>query len=542
MRHVTDPAPRPSNLRNDLPADVDAIVERMLAKQPNDRFANAADVATALSHCATGLSRGVTGMTTPARATASIRSDRFVVVLPFDNMSGNPENDYFSDGITEDIIAQLSKIRALKVLSRTSATHYKRVEGGVRAMARELGITHVLTGSVRWAGKRLRIAAQLMDAREDDLLWAETFDRDVTDVFAIQTEVAERIASVLQTTLTSGEQTLLAKKPTDDIEAYNLYLLGRHHQGKVTGEDFGKAVDYFHRAIERDPSFAKAHGSLAEVLFYLGCGYWGVRPHDTFPEGSRMAQRALELDPQLAEAHAAQGMYQEWYQFDFAAAEVSMQTAVKLNPSGPMIRLYYAMHLAAVGRFDEAVAEHNAACELDPSSMAIRGNASWILYLARRMPEALSEGRSLRELDPLSPYAAFSHGLICAQCGEAAEGVQAFRDAVRLSGRASLYVVSLAYALAVAGEHAEARTLLAECHERSATEFVWPMGFGIAYAHLGEPDTALDHLERAYEERVGWMAEIGREPAFDVLRSHPRFQRLARAIGPSPELLRSSRR
>jgi serine/threonine-protein kinase len=543
MRHITDPAPRPSTLRSGISVELDKIVERMLAKQPSDRYANAADVQRALAQCSVGSSTAAS--CTPARPAPPVpppSPDRFVVVLPFDNMSGNPENEYFSDGITEDIIAQLSKIRGLKVMSRTSATRYKQAEGGVREIARDLGVTHVLTGSVRWAGTRLRIAAQLLDAREDELLWVETFDREMTDVFAVQSEVAERIARVLQTQVSSGEQTRLAKKPTDDLEAYNLYLLGRHHQSKVTAADFVKAVEYFKRAIDRDPNFAKAHGSLAEVLFYLGCGYWGVRPHDTFPEGSRLADRALELDPQLAEAHAAQGMFHEWYRYDYAAAEVSMKTAVALNPSGAMIHLYYGMHLAAVGRFDEAVAERDAACELDPSSMAIRGNASWILYLTRRMPEALSEGRSIRELEPLSPYAAFSHGLICVQSDHVAEGVSAFRDAVRLSDRATLYLLSLAYGLAVAGEHAEARTLLAECHARSATEFVWPMGFGIAYAHLGETETAIDHLERAYEERVGWMAEIRREPAFDILRAHPRFRKLEETIHPSITMPRTIQR
>jgi tetratricopeptide (TPR) repeat protein len=327
---------------------------------------------------------------------------------------------------------------------------FKGRADGVREIGRTLGVSHVLAGSVRRAGAKLRIVAQLIDAHTDGQLWAETFDREMIDVFAIQSEVAERIAHTLDTRLSGTDRARLTKKPTADLEAYNLYLLGRHHYSKVTPADFAKPVDYYRRAIARDPNFARCYASLAEAQLYLGLGYWGVRPHATLPEALSLAAKGLELDPDSAEAHAAFGICSEWYEHEWERAGVALERALELNPSSSMIRLYYAIHLCALGRFDEAIVQRDVACQLDPGAMLIRGNASWILYLARRMDEAVVEARSLREIEPSSPYGAFSHGLVCAQGGDPPEAAAAFRDAVKLSDGASLYLVMLAYGLAVA--------------------------------------------------------------------------------------------
>jgi serine/threonine-protein kinase len=535
MMHQNAPVPSVRAMRADVPLGVDRAVARALAKGPGERFASAADFAAALeeSRVATAATTPRSSMTAVGATLSSIRSARrFIAVLPFANMSPDPENEYFSDGITEDITAQLTKIRGLRVMSRTSMMRYKKRPDSIPEMGRELGVSHVLEGSVRRAGSRLRIVAQLIDASSDEHLWAETWDRDMTDVFAIQSEVAECIAHCLHARLSTAERSRLFRKPTEDIEAYNLYLLGRHHYAKVSASDFDLAVGFFRQAIARDPHFARAYGALAEAMMYRGNGYWGVRPHDTFPEGFAMASRALELDPDSAEAHAFLSLYHDWYRYQWDEGGREIERAVELNPSSPMIRLYYAMHLCAVGRFDDAVAHRDTACQLDPSAMVIRGNATWILYLAGRMEQALAECRSLRQMEPTSAYGAFSHGLVAARAGVPEEAVAAFRDGVVLSGRASLYLVMLAYACAVVGEHDEARSILAELATRAETEFVWPMGLAFAHAHLGEEGVALDHLERAYEERVGWMLMIGREPALDVLRGTARFEALARKIGP----------
>ena len=539
VRHLRDPAPRPSVLRPDLPESLDDVVARTLAKDPADRFASGGELARALDQALlTGrpvVSSFVrSSEVAQARATSSVASDntnRFVAVLPFENMSADPDNEYFSDGVHEEIIAQLAKIRGLKVISRSSVMRYKKSHQPASEIGHALGVSHLLGGSVRRAGHRVRISAQLTDSDTEETIWAETYDREMDDIFAIQSEVAEQIAARMQTRVTPGEHSRLNRKPTDDVEAYNLYLLGRHHYNKVSGADFTKAVDYYRAAIARDPKFSRAYAALADAQFYGGAGYWGVRPHDVYPEGCAAARKALELDPSLAEAYGSLGMFRGWYDYDWKGSEAALARSVELNPSGAMLHLFFAMQLAAEGRFDEALVMRDMACRLDPSAMAVRGNASWILYLARRMDQALADGRSLRHLDPSSAYGAFSHGLICAQAGQPDEAIAAFRDGVTLSGRGSLYLVMLAYALAVGKRPDEARAVLAEVEGRTA-EFIWPMGLAFAYAHLGETDTALDHLERAYEERVGWMNLIGREPALDILRGHPRFEAIARRIIP----------
>ena len=539
VRHLRDPVPRPSALRPDVPETLDDVVARTLAKEPASRFASGGDLARALDQAVPAGRPTVTSFVRSPEAaeagwtSSSIAADsrRFVAVLPFENMSADPENEYFSDGVHEEIIAQLSKIRGLKVISRSSVMRYKKSQQPAREIGNALGVSHLLAGSVRRAGHRVRISAQLTDSDTDETVWAETYDRQMDDIFAIQSEVAEQIAARMETRVTTGERSRLNRKPTDDVEAYNLYLLGRHHYNKVTPADFTKAVDYYRAAIARDPKFGRAYAALADAQFYAGAGYWGVRPHDTYPEAYAAAKRALELDPSLAEAYGSVGMFRGWYDYDWNGCEAALARAVELNPSGAMLHVLFAMQLAAEGRFDEALAMRDMACRLDPAAMVVRGNASWILYLTRRMDQALADGRSLRHLDPSSAYGAFSHGLICAQAGQPDEAIAAFRDGVILSGRGSLYLVMLAYALAVGKRPDEARAVLAEVEGRT-TEFIWPMGLAFAYAHLGETETALDHLERAYEERVGWMNLIGREPALDILRGHPRFEAIARRIIP----------
>ncbi|HEV8362186.1 MAG TPA: protein kinase [Gemmatimonadaceae bacterium] len=536
IRHATEPAPNVRAVRDEVPSAVSDAIMKALAKDPAQRFATAADFATALEEPRAVHISGPIDAPVVVGSARGAKPQRFVAVLPFDNMSADPENEYFSDGMTEDIITQLSKIRGLRVMSRTSTMRFKKHSQSLREIGRELGVSHILEGSVRRAGNKVRIVAQLIDAQTDDHLWADTYDRDMSDIFAIQLEVAERIAEKLHAQLSATDRSRLAKKPTDDMEAYNLFLLGRHHYNKVTPEDFSKASDYMRKAIARDPNFARAYASLAEAQFYLGLGYWGIRPHDMLPEGFKLGSKALELDPNSAEAFVVVALYRMFYEYKWNEAAAALARAIELNPSSSLIRLYNAMYLSAVGRFDESVDQADLACQLDPSAMVVRGNATWILYLAGKMEQAVADSRSLRELEPTSAHGAFSHGLVCAQSGHEEEAVAAFRDAVTLAPGATLYLVMLAYALAVAGESGEAYAILGDLKTREASEFIWPMGLAMAYAHLGEESTALDYLERAYEERVGWMMLIGREPALDVLRSTPRFRSLLQKIGP-PEVL-----
>jgi serine/threonine protein kinase/tetratricopeptide (TPR) repeat protein len=531
MRHFVDPVPSVRAGRNEIPPTIDDALKKALAKQAPGRFGSAVDFAVALE--GTALPSGEIPVLPPVMRTSSGSRARFLAVLPFDNISGEQDNEYFADGITEDIIAQVSKIQGLRVMSRTSTALYKHRTKSAREIGRELGVSHILEGSVRRAGPKVRIVGQLIDADTDEHLWAETWDRNMTDIFAIQTEVAEAIARSMHAQLSATEQVRIARRPTENMEAYNLYLLGRHHYNKVTPRDFAKAVDCYKEASDLDPNFALALAALADAYEYLGLGYWGVRPHDTMPAAFELATRAESIDPSLAAPHSALGLYHGWYNYDWDKAGVELKRAVELNPSASMTRLLYAMHLCGIGEINEAMFHREIGCQLDPSAMAVRGNATWVLYLARRMDQAVDECRALRQIDPSSSYAAFSHGLVCAQGGDKQEGVRAFRDAVTLGDGISLYLVSLAYGLAAAGEQDEARGMLAALRKRGESEFIWPMGMGMAYAHLGETDTAMDFLELAYEERVGYMPMIGLDPALDVLRDLPRFKTLARRIVPA---------
>ncbi len=536
IRHTTEPVPNVRSSRDEVPPAVADAVTKALAKDPAHRFATAAEFAAALEEPRAVHISGPVDAPIVVGSAGGAKPQRFVAVLPFDNMSADPENEYFSDGMTEDIITQLSKVRGLRVMSRTSTMRFKKHSQSVREIGRELGVSHILEGSVRRAANKVRIVAQLIDAQTDEHLWADIYDRDMSDIFTIQLEVAEQIAEKLHAQLSPTDRSRLAKKPTDDMEAYNLFLLGRHHYNKVTPEDFSKASDYMRKAIARDPKFARAYASLAEAQFYLGLGYWGIRPHDMLPESFKLATKALELDPNSAEAFVVVALYRMFYEYKWNEAGAALSRAIELDPSSSLIRLYNAMYLSAIGRFDESIDQADLACQLDPSAMVVRGNATWVLYLARKMEQAVADSRSIRDLEPTSAYGAFSHGLVCAQSSHEEEAVAAFRDAVILGPGATLYRVSLAYALAVAGEHDEARAILGDLKKLEEKEFVWPMGLAMAYAHLGEESTALDYLERAYDERVGWMMLIAREPALDVLRSTPRFKSLLEKIGP-PEAL-----
>ncbi|WP_276500899.1 adenylate/guanylate cyclase domain-containing protein [Terrimonas pollutisoli] len=463
-------------------------------------------------------------------------SCKSIAVLPFVNMSSDPEQEYFSDGITEDIIAHISKIRDLKVISRTSIMQYKQTKKSLMEISSDLKVVYILEGSVRRSGSRLRIVVQLIDAGNDEHIWAETYDRDLTDVFAIQTEIAENVATGLKTRLTSNERKRIATKPTENLEAYNFYMLGRSHYHKATSSDFNQAINYYNKAISLDPGFAVAYAALAVARLYIGVGYWGIRPHEALPEAFMLAEKAHDIDPNLSDAYAAKAEVYDWYYFNWNEADDNYKLAIELNPSNATAHLYRAYNLAIRRRFAEAFAEREQAIELDPHSILIRLNAFIILMLANQSAKALEEARLLSKLEPASSGNWFCIGWMASQLGLAEESISAYREAYRLTNGETFMKISLAYGLSRAGQQDEARNLLAEIHQQEQKEFVWPMGIALCYAHLSETEKALDYLEKSYEERVGWMLFIGCDPTLDILRKEPRFKELVRKIGP-PEAI-----
>lgn len=459
-----------------------------------------------------------------------------IAVLPFANLSSDPEQEYFSDGITEDIITQISKIHELKVISRTSIAQYKKSEKSSTEIGAELKVAFLLEGSVRKAGNKLRITAQLINASADEHMWAETYDRELTDIFSIQTEIAQNVASELKAKLTAAEQSRISKKPTDNIEAYNLYLLGRSHYHKATPEDFAKAIECYNQAITLDKNFALGYASLAMAVVYRGAGYFGIRPHDAMPEAFRLANKAIELDSTLSEAYTARAEIHDWYFYDWSKAEIDYQRALGLNPNNGTAHLYKALHLVACRRYDEAMTERAIAFELDPHSLLIRVNGFWIPMLGGYPEQSLDEVRAQMLHEPPNFVTCFCRGLFASQLNFATESVENFREASKLAANtefATFCKIMLAYGLARANQSDEAREILNEIHTLEKKEFIWPLGIALAYAHLNELTKATEYFQKSYEERVGWMLWIGVDPFMDILRGEIQFKKIAQKIGPN---------
>jgi TolB-like protein/Tfp pilus assembly protein PilF len=452
-----------------------------------------------------------------------------IAVLPFVNMSADPENEYFSDGMTDDIIIRLSKIADLKVISRTSVMQYKETEMTVRQIGDELGVATILEGGVQRVGDRVRINAQLIDAESDEHLWANQYDRELTDVFEIQTDVAGQIAAALRAELTPEEQERIASKPTDNLEAYNLYLLGRFHWNKRSEEGFRQAVDYFEQAIGEDPAYALAYTGLADSYTLLS-GYDAVSPIEVMPDAKASALRAIEIDSTLAEAHTSLAQIRLNYDWDWLGAKTAINRALELNPGYATAHHWHAFYLMTISEYDSALAAMRRAQKLDPLSLIITAEVGWPLFFARRYDEAIGEYRKAIAMDSNFAPAHAWLGLVYVEKGMFEEAIAELQTAVTLSGRYPRWVSDLAFAFAAWGKQDEALALLHELHERDAEGYISPALYSWVYAELGDMDQAFEWLDKAYEERSHWMAALRYDPRFDSLRSDPRFTALLKEL------------
>jgi adenylate cyclase len=466
------------------------------------------------------------GETLPAPESATDRRRKpspIVAVVPFLNLSGGEENEYFADGITEDVIAHLSKIRALKVISRTSVMPFKARGQSLREIGAQLGATTLLDGSVRRVGDRVRIVAELLDAKTDEHLWAETYDRQLTDIFSIQTDVAMQIVSALRTELSPDEQARIETEPTSNLEAYQLYLKGRHLLIRYTVEGLRRAIDYFRLAIDRDPDYALAYASIA--MAYAELGEAGAMPAEALrSEAWEAGQKAVHLDPRLAEAHCAVAHLKCLWEFDWGGAEAQFQRALELCPSSADAYDLYGRMCAALGRFDEAVALHRRAQELDP--LAHRLDVATTLLRAGRYAEAEVEARRAAEFEPDHDRARATLGWALFKQGNLEAGLTELEWAVEASPDSVMWRAQLGQALALADREPEAREILRKLEDQADSGFVSP--YHLAYIHtgLGEHDRAMDLLERAFEERIGPVYGLKGSFLFAPLRPHPRFQAL----------------
>ena len=508
-RRFTEPAPRVRRHRPAVAPAVEQAIARALALDPEDRFPSAAAFGDALA--------GQTVARAPRLPS--------IAVLPFLNLSADPENEFFADGITEDVIAQLSKIRSLKVISRGSVMRFKSREQSLREIGVTLDVATLLEGSVRRAGSRVRIVAQLIDAATDQHLWAETYDRDLTDIFTIQSDVALHIAKALKAELSHDERSRIRKEPTDDVQAYQLYLLGKHCLSRWTQEGVDQGLKHLEQAVARDPDYALAYTTIAHAYTEIGIGVaGGFSPEEAFRRAKAAVARALEIDAGLAEAHAMLAFLKYVCDYDWAGAEEEFKQAIELNPNSGVTYDAYGLMLSALERYDEALAAQGRAHELDP--LSYRLDAATTFLRAGRYDEALRAVTRVLEVDPHFAMAHSTLGWAYLLKGMPDQGITALQQAVSLSPGSTLYLAQLGQAFALAGRTGQAREVLRQLDELARQRYVSPYHMAYVYTGLGEQDRAMDWLERAYEERAGGVFGIKGSFLFTTLRSHPRFKAL----------------
>jgi TolB-like protein/DNA-binding winged helix-turn-helix (wHTH) protein/Tfp pilus assembly protein PilF len=453
-----------------------------------------------------------------------------LAVLPLKNLSGDPEQDYFAEGMTEALINHLAKIGALRVISRTSAMHYKETAKQLPEIARELKVDAIVEGSVLRSGDRVRISAQLIHAPTEQSLWASSYEHDLRDVLDLQKEMAQTIAQEIQVRVTPAEQARLARAHPVNRKAYLDYLKGRHHWNKRTQESVNKAMEHFQSAIEEDPTYAPAYAGLSDCYALQGTvGIGAKSPRETRPLAVAAARKALQIDGELAEAHTALAVIHH-YEWEWAEAERGFQRALELNPGYPHAHYRYSAYLACRGRLEEAVVEARRAEELDPLSVTMKWNVGYILDYARRHDEAIQQLQNTLEFDPNYTFAHWSLGVSYVYKSMFADAIVSLEKAISLSKSPS-FVAWLASAYAMSGNTVQARKLLRELMDIQKQRYVSPAAIAQLYVALGEKDQAFEWLEKAYQERSNMMAYLGVTPTVDALRSDPRFQDLLRRIG-----------
>jgi serine/threonine protein kinase/tetratricopeptide (TPR) repeat protein len=511
----------PIQLAPELPGELDRIINKALEKDRKLRYQSASDLLADLQRLKRDLDSG--------RAVAAVETARVpsLAVLPFANMSGDKEQEYFSDGLAEEIINALTKLSGLKVAARTSSFFFRGKEGDIREIGAKLNVENVLEGSVRKSGNRIRITAQLISIADGYHLWSERYDREMTDIFAIQDEISQAITERLRVRLAASQP--LLKRYTENVEAYNLYLKGRHHVDKWTPEGLAKGKEYLEQAIVIDRNYALAWYGL--TYYYYLMGYFAyTEPKEAFDQSKQAILRALELDETLLEAHAFLGIFRA-YEFDWDGAEREFRRALELNPQSVDARTsYHFFYLAPMGRFDEAISGTRELIERDPLSPFLHFRLGvWYAY-ARQTDQAVEQLLNALDLDPNYMMALVLAGKLYAGMGKHEEAIRATEKAVQLTGRSNQNLGYLGLVYAAVGRIEEARKLLEELKARDQKTYVQPCCFAWIYLSLGEFETAIDWLERMVDEQDANFFYIGVDPTWDPVRSHLRFHALLRKM------------
>ena len=517
-RQVTlKPAPLRS-LRPETPPHIEHAVSRALAKLPEHRFESVSDFTTALNRPTTDVARRGTTVT------------RSIAVLPFVDAGPDPDNEYLSDGITDELIDALAKVEGLRVASRTSVFALKGKPQDVRAIGALLDVSEILEGTLRRSGQNLRITVQLTSTASGALIWSHRYDRQLDDVFAIQDEIARTIVGTLRATSFADLAEPSLERGTDNIKAYGLYLRGRHAWKKRTPEGVAEGIRFFEQAIEEDPGYALAYTGLADS-FALSLDYRNVEVHEGFKRAKAYARKALELDEGVAEAHATLAWSLFIYDWDWAKASAEFRRSIALDPRYPTSHQWYAFLLASQGRFDEALIEGHTAQDLDSGSVSIRRSLGYLYFYARRFERAKYHLLRAIEMNPVAEESYRVLGLILAVSGEFEEADRVLCEALELPGAATYTRVTLALARSLAGDRQYAADSLEVLLARLDHDYVSPVEFATLYVALGDNAKVIDWAEKAYGERRGWMAYLNVHPVLDSVRNEPRFRVLVQKMG-----------
>src|SRR5438876_5630503 len=453
-----------------------------------------------------------------------------IAVLPFDNLSRDPDNAYFAEGVQDEILTRLAKVADLKVISRTSTQKYKSAPDNLRDIAKQLGVLNILEGSVQRAADQVRVTVQLINATTDAHLWAETYDRKLTDIFAVESDIAKTIADTLHAKLTGSEKSAIAKRPTADTEAYELYLKGRFFWNKRTGPDLRKAIAYFNQAIAKDPNYALAYAGLADSYLLLSA-FGAASPSDSLPQAKAAAKRALEIDDTSAEAHTSLGQILLFYDFDFAGSTREFKRAITLNPNYATAHHWYGSGPpTCLGEFDRGIAELKRAQQLDPLSLIINADLGGAFVAARRYDEAITQLRKTIEMDPRFYFAHWNLGEALELKGQLPEAIAEYKKAAELDE--DPFVLALVgQADAKLGQRDEAIKILSQLERLATKRYVANYSFALMHMALGEKAKAIDWFERAYRDRSGpEIVGIKVDPMLDPLHGDPRFEALVQKV------------
>jgi len=456
-----------------------------------------------------------------------------IAVLPFENASADPDTEYLSDGITESIIGNLSHLPTLRVMARSTVFRYKGQLADPQKVGNELNVRTVLTGRVVQRGDSLTIGTELVDVANGWRLWGEQYRGKLADLLAVQEEIADEISKTLRLSLTGEERKRLSKRPTRDAQAYQDYLRGRFYWNKRTADGVKKSIEYFEKAIEKDPGYPRAYAGLADSYNILGF-YAYAAPRDAYPKAKAAALRALEIDEALTEAQASLADVKLHYDWDWSGAEKEFNRVVKRNPAYAIGHLIYGDLLIAMGRFKEGIAETEKAQELDPLSLIIDAGVGWCFYFARQYDKAIEQLQKTLEMDRHFVNAHAWLGGTYLQQGLFPEAITEIRAANEISGGSHLYAALLAHAYGVAGNKAEAKKILDQLKEQSLRSYVSSYSIAEVCLALGDRNQAFAWLDKAYEERARALVMLKVEPKVDPLRSDPRFQDLLRRMNFPP--------